>query len=27
CTRGRDCSGAVCYAGWADYDYYGLDSW
>nr|MOV54193.1 immunoglobulin heavy chain junction region [Macaca mulatta] len=27
CTRGRDCSGAVCYAGWADYDYFGLDSW
>nr|MOV57884.1 immunoglobulin heavy chain junction region [Macaca mulatta] len=27
CARGRDCSGAVCYAGWADYDYYGLDSW
>nr|MOV53343.1 immunoglobulin heavy chain junction region [Macaca mulatta]MOV53501.1 immunoglobulin heavy chain junction region [Macaca mulatta]MOV54199.1 immunoglobulin heavy chain junction region [Macaca mulatta]MOV55578.1 immunoglobulin heavy chain junction region [Macaca mulatta]MOV57577.1 immunoglobulin heavy chain junction region [Macaca mulatta] len=27
CTRGRDCTGAVCYAGWADYDYYGLDSW
>nr|MOV53282.1 immunoglobulin heavy chain junction region [Macaca mulatta]MOV53472.1 immunoglobulin heavy chain junction region [Macaca mulatta]MOV54441.1 immunoglobulin heavy chain junction region [Macaca mulatta]MOV54468.1 immunoglobulin heavy chain junction region [Macaca mulatta]MOV54526.1 immunoglobulin heavy chain junction region [Macaca mulatta] len=27
CSRGRDCSGAVCYAGWADYDYYGLDFW
>nr|MOV56068.1 immunoglobulin heavy chain junction region [Macaca mulatta]MOV57865.1 immunoglobulin heavy chain junction region [Macaca mulatta]MOV59832.1 immunoglobulin heavy chain junction region [Macaca mulatta] len=27
CTRGRDCSGGVCYAGWADYDHYGLDSW
>nr|MOV58736.1 immunoglobulin heavy chain junction region [Macaca mulatta] len=27
CTRGWDCSGAVCYADWADYDYYGLDFW
>nr|MOV54913.1 immunoglobulin heavy chain junction region [Macaca mulatta] len=27
CTRGRDCSGAVCYADWAYYDYYGLDFW
>nr|MOV54364.1 immunoglobulin heavy chain junction region [Macaca mulatta] len=27
CSRGRDCTGSVCYADWADYDYYGLDFW